>query len=99
MLFVHKRLSSCAETAQLKAHDLPFMNLTVSNLNRCDFATSGHTCDVSVHEQHSQNVLESENFKIILVTVMVIVYSMQYSIQLATAVANWTSATSHCADT
>ena len=27
MLFVHKRLSSCAETAQLKAHDLPSMNL------------------------------------------------------------------------
>ena len=70
MLFVHKRLSSCAETAQLKVHELPliFMNLTVSNLNPCDFATSGHTCDVSIHEQHSQNVLESENFKIILVT-------------------------------
>ena len=69
MLFVHKRLSSCAETAQLKAHDLSLMNLIVSNLNPRDFATSGHTC--AIHKQHLQNVLESENF------VMVIVYSIQ----------------------
>ena len=51
---MHKHLSSCAETAQLKAHDLQFMSLIVSNLNPCDFSTSGHTCDASIHEQRSQ---------------------------------------------
>ena len=68
MLFAHKHLSSCAETAQLKAHDLPFMNLIVSNLNPCDFSTTAHTFDASVHEQRLQNVLGSWNFKRIPVT-------------------------------
>ena len=48
MLFVHKRLCSCTQTAQLKAHDLPFMNFILGNLNAHDF---GDTSDASIHEQ------------------------------------------------
>ena len=57
MFFAHKRLCSCTQTPQLKAHDLPFMNFILGNLNAHDF---GDTSDASIHEQRLQNVLVLE---------------------------------------